>query len=148
MVHPSAFKVFISVYKQYNILNISFNLPAFLYQEYRDTSKQQEIEQRRQLESLSPGVRTGTEVAGSSIVAPPTVQLQLRNSARSLSLWQNLDVVHESGLLTKLSQKEIIMQEVSGFIECECICIVECDLTRQTKLSSKILLKKNNVLNF
>lgn len=116
MVHPSAFKVFISVYKQYNILNISFNLPAFLYQEYRDTSKQQEIEQRRQLESLSPGVRTGTEVAGSSIVAPPAVQLQLRNSARSLSLWQNLDVVHESGLLTKLSQKEIIMQEVIGFM--------------------------------
>ncbi|KAK7906769.1 hypothetical protein WMY93_015381 [Mugilogobius chulae] len=55
---------------------------AFLYQEYRDSSKQQEIEQRRQAESLSPA-----------------------------SLWQNLEVVQNSGLLNNLSQKEIIMQE-------------------------------------
>uniref|UniRef100_A0A3Q3ICD1 Neuronal guanine nucleotide exchange factor n=1 Tax=Monopterus albus TaxID=43700 RepID=A0A3Q3ICD1_MONAL len=74
--------------------SFSFDPQAFLYQEYRDTSKQQEIEQRRQLEHLSP-----------------EVTLQLRNKANSLSLWQNLEAVQASGLLTKLPQKEIIMQE-------------------------------------
>ncbi|KAF3847281.1 hypothetical protein F7725_020309 [Dissostichus mawsoni] len=91
-------------------LNIVKNI-AFLYQEYRDTSKQQEIEQRRQLENLSPRVSAGTVVEGSGVVSPPVLQLQLRNRARSLSLWQNLDVVQASGLLTQLLQKEIIMQE-------------------------------------
>ncbi|XP_051253900.1 ephexin-1 [Dicentrarchus labrax] len=90
-------------------LNIVKNI-AFLYQEYRDTSKQQEIEQRRQLENLPPGVTAGTVVSG-SVTSPPTLQLQLRNSSRSLSLWQNLDVVQASGLLTQLPQKEVIMQE-------------------------------------
>lgn len=92
----------------------SFDPPAFLYQEYRDTSKQQEIEQRRQRENLSPGATAGTVVAGSGVMSPPVFQLQLRNSARSLSLWQNLEVVQESGLLTQLPQREIIMQEVSS----------------------------------
>lgn len=89
--------------------SLYFDIPAFLYQEYRDTSKQQEIEQRRQRDSLSPGVMAGTVVAE----APPALQLQLRNSARSLSLWQNLEAVQASGLLTQLPQKEIIIQEVS-----------------------------------
>ncbi|XP_070826270.1 ephexin-1 isoform X1 [Chaetodon trifascialis] len=84
---------------------------AFLYQEYRDTSKQQEIEQRRQRENLSHEVTGGTVVAGSSVTSPPVIQLQLRNSARSLSLWQNLEAVQASGLLTQLPQKEVIMQE-------------------------------------
>uniref|UniRef100_A0A8D3DKY3 Neuronal guanine nucleotide exchange factor n=1 Tax=Scophthalmus maximus TaxID=52904 RepID=A0A8D3DKY3_SCOMX len=84
---------------------------AFLYQEYRDTSKQQEIEQRRQRDNLSPGVAAETVVAEPGVVSPPALQLQLRNSARSLSLWQNLEVVQASGLLTQLPQKEIIMQE-------------------------------------
>ncbi|XP_054460199.1 ephexin-1 [Anoplopoma fimbria] len=91
-------------------LNIVKNI-AFLYQEYRDTSKQHEIEQRRQRENLSPGVPPGTVVAGSGVMSPPVLQLQLRNSARSLSLWQNLEVVQASGLLTQLPQREIIMQE-------------------------------------
>ncbi|XP_075871144.1 ephexin-1 isoform X1 [Nelusetta ayraudi] len=91
-------------------LNIVKNI-AFLYQEYRDTSKQQEIEQRRQRENLPPGSRTEIQAAGSTISSPPVVQLQLRNSARSLSLWQNLELVQQSGLLATLSQKEIIMQE-------------------------------------
>ncbi|KAK5905208.1 hypothetical protein CesoFtcFv8_006694 [Champsocephalus esox] len=91
-------------------LNIVKNI-AFLYQEYRDTSKQQEIEQRRQLENLSPRVSAGTVVEESGMGSPPVLQLQLRNSARSMSLWQNLDVVQASGLLTQLLQKEIIMQE-------------------------------------
>ncbi len=95
----------------------SFDPPAFLYQEYRDTSKQQEIEQRRQRENLSPGVTAGTMVAGSGVMSPPVLQLQLRNSARSLSLWQNLEAVQTSGLLTQLPQKEIIMQEVSNFVK-------------------------------
>uniref|UniRef100_A0A8D3AQZ6 Neuronal guanine nucleotide exchange factor n=1 Tax=Scophthalmus maximus TaxID=52904 RepID=A0A8D3AQZ6_SCOMX len=80
-------------------------------QEYRDTSKQQEIEQRRQRDNLSPGVAAETVVAEPGVVSPPALQLQLRNSARSLSLWQNLEVVQASGLLTQLPQKEIIMQE-------------------------------------
>ncbi|TNN62638.1 Ephexin-1 [Liparis tanakae] len=84
---------------------------AFLYQEYRDTSKQQEIEQRRQRENLSPGVSPGTVVEGSGVMSPPVLQLQLRNNARSLSLWQNLEVVQASGLLSQLSQTEIIIQE-------------------------------------
>ncbi|TNN01499.1 ephexin-1 [Takifugu flavidus] len=84
---------------------------AFLYQEYRDTSKQQEIEQRRQRENLSPEVGSGTGAAGSSVAYPPTIQLQLRNNARSLSLWQNLEAVQNSGLLMQLPQKEVIMQE-------------------------------------
>uniref|UniRef100_A0AAQ5XIB4 DH domain-containing protein n=1 Tax=Amphiprion ocellaris TaxID=80972 RepID=A0AAQ5XIB4_AMPOC len=84
---------------------------AFLYQEYRDTSKQQEIEQRRQRENLSPGVKAGSVVAGSGVISPPVLQLQLRNSAQSLSLWQNLEAVQASGLLTQLPHKEIIMQE-------------------------------------
>ncbi|XP_060901603.1 ephexin-1 [Labrus mixtus] len=91
-------------------INIVKNI-AFLYQEYRDTSKQQEIEQRRQRENLSPGVTAGTVVEGSGVVPPPALQLQLRNSARSLTLWQNLDVVQASGLLNQLPQKEVIMQE-------------------------------------
>uniref|UniRef100_A0A671X4A7 Neuronal guanine nucleotide exchange factor n=1 Tax=Sparus aurata TaxID=8175 RepID=A0A671X4A7_SPAAU len=83
---------------------------SFLYQEYRDTSKLQEIELRRQRETLSPVV-TGTVLSGTSVMSPPVLQLQLRNSARSLSLWQNLEAVQSSGLLTQLPQKEIIMQE-------------------------------------
>ncbi|XP_030600749.1 ephexin-1 [Archocentrus centrarchus] len=84
---------------------------AFLYQEYRDTSKQQEIEQRRQRDNLFPGVNAGTMVADSGVMSPPVLQLQLRNSSQSLTLWQNLEAVQESGLLTQLPQKEIIMQE-------------------------------------
>uniref|UniRef100_A0A3Q0SAM1 Neuronal guanine nucleotide exchange factor n=1 Tax=Amphilophus citrinellus TaxID=61819 RepID=A0A3Q0SAM1_AMPCI len=88
-----------------------FDPSAFLYQEYRDTSKQQEIEQRRQRDNLFPGVNAGTMVADSGVMSPPVLQLQLRNSAQSLTLWQNLEAVQESGLLTQLPQKEIIMQE-------------------------------------
>ncbi|XP_074535699.1 ephexin-1 [Halichoeres trimaculatus] len=91
-------------------LNIVKNI-AFLYQEYRDTSKQQEIEQRRQRENLSPGDTGGPEEEGSGVVSAPVLQLQLRNSARSLTLWQNLDVVQASGLLNQLPQREVIMQE-------------------------------------
>ncbi|KAM6970511.1 ephexin-1 [Aplochiton taeniatus] len=87
-------------------LNIVKNI-AFFYQEYRDTSKQQEIEQRRQLDGLPPGAAAGSGGA----MSPPALQLQLRNSARSLSLWQNLEVVQQSGLLTQLPQREIIIQE-------------------------------------
>ncbi|XP_039527075.1 ephexin-1 isoform X2 [Pimephales promelas] len=74
-----------------------------LYQEYRDTSKQQEIEQRRQ--------RDGLPTAGSGVTAAPALQLQLRNSTHSLSLWQNLDIVKDSGHLQTLEPKEIILQE-------------------------------------
>lgn len=88
--------------------------PAFLYQEYRDTAKQQEIEQRRQRENLSPEVTLGTEAADSIVAFPPMIQLQLRNNARSLSLWQNLEAVQNSNLLMKLPQKEVIMQEVGS----------------------------------
>lgn len=86
---------------------VPFLPPAFLYQEYRDTSKQQEIEQRRQQEGLTYGVS-----AGLGVTSPPALQLQLRNNSRSLSLWQNLEVVQQSGLLTQLPQREIIIQEV------------------------------------
>ncbi|CAB1349206.1 unnamed protein product [Coregonus sp. 'balchen'] len=88
-----------------NSLNIVKNI-AFLYQEYRDTSKQQEIEQRRQQDGLTLGVS-----AGLGVTSPPALQLQLRNNSRSLSLWQNLEVVQQSGLLTQLSQREVIIQE-------------------------------------
>ncbi|XP_026154885.1 ephexin-1 [Mastacembelus armatus] len=91
-------------------INIVKNI-AFLYQEYRDTSKQQEIEQRRQRDNLSPGLMAETEVPESGVMSPPVLQLQLRNSSRSLSLWQNLEAVQASGLLTQLPQREIIMQE-------------------------------------
>uniref|UniRef100_A0AAX7T8V6 Neuronal guanine nucleotide exchange factor n=1 Tax=Astatotilapia calliptera TaxID=8154 RepID=A0AAX7T8V6_ASTCA len=84
---------------------------AFLYQEYRDTSKQQEIEQRRQRDNLFPGVKAGTVGTDSGVMSPPVLQLQLRNSAQSLTLWQNLEAVQASGLLTQLLHKEIIMQE-------------------------------------
>lgn len=93
-----------------------FDPLAFLYQEYRDTSKQQEIEQRRQRENHSTGVTVGTVVSGSCAPQLPVFQLQLRNSARSLSLWQNLEVVQKSGLLNQLPQKEIIMQEVRSML--------------------------------
>uniref|UniRef100_A0A8C7WEV0 Neuronal guanine nucleotide exchange factor n=1 Tax=Oncorhynchus mykiss TaxID=8022 RepID=A0A8C7WEV0_ONCMY len=79
---------------------------SFLYQEYRDTSKQQEIEQRRQQDGLTSGVS-----AGLGVTSPPALQLQLRNNSRSLSLWQNLEVVQQSGLLTQLPQREVIIQE-------------------------------------
>ncbi|CAF95475.1 unnamed protein product, partial [Tetraodon nigroviridis] len=91
----------------------------FLYQEYRDTSKQQEIEQRRQREHLSPEVTSGTAPAESIVAYPPTIQLQLRNNARSLSLWQNLEAVQNSDLLMKLPQKEVIMQEVGNVFRME-----------------------------
>ncbi|KAM4620053.1 ephexin-1 isoform 2-T2 [Polymixia lowei] len=91
-------------------LNIVKNI-AFLYQEYRDTSKQREVELRRERDGLTPGFVVGARVAGSGLMSPPALQLQLRNSSRSLSLWQNLEAVQESGLLTQLPQKEIIMQE-------------------------------------
>ncbi|CAN9511211.1 unnamed protein product [Ophioblennius macclurei] len=83
---------------------------GFLYQEYRDTSKQQEIEQRRQRENHSPA-KEGTPMQESVATSPPALQLQLRNNAQSLSLWQNLEAVQASGLLSRLDQKEIIMQE-------------------------------------
>ncbi|XP_064831282.1 ephexin-1-like [Oncorhynchus masou masou] len=86
-------------------LNIVKNV-AFLYQEYRDTSKQQEIEQRRQQDGLTSEVS-----AGLGVTSPPALQLQLRNNSRSLSLWQNLEVVQQSGLLTRLTQREVIIQE-------------------------------------
>lgn len=97
-------------------MSFYFDPAAFLYQEYRDTSKKQEIEQRRQRECLSPG-QAAPVGTGSGVMSPPVLQLQLRNSARSLSLWQNLEVVQASGLLTQLSQKEIIMQEVRHFVK-------------------------------
>ncbi|CAB1348145.1 unnamed protein product [Coregonus sp. 'balchen'] len=86
-------------------LNIVKNI-AFLYQEYRDTSKQQEIEQRRQQDGLTSGIS-----AGLGVTSPPALQLQLRNNSCSLSLWQNLEVVQQSGLLTQLLQREVIIQE-------------------------------------
>lgn len=105
-------KIYRNLYLQSDLF--SFDPPGFLYQEYRDTSKQQEIEQRRQRENLSSGVLAGTveDSGGSGVSSPPALQLQLRNSAHSLSLWQNLEAVQASGLLTQLPQKEIIMQEV------------------------------------
>lgn len=90
-------------------LNIVKNI-GVLYQEYRDTSKQQEIAQRRQQENLSP-VRAVSGTLGSTSPTPPVLQLQLRNHAHSLSLWQNLDAVQASGLLSRLDHREIIMQE-------------------------------------
>ncbi|KAF7641912.1 hypothetical protein LDENG_00268480 [Lucifuga dentata] len=84
---------------------------AFLYQEYRDTSKQQEIEQRRQRDKLPARETAKIEEAGSAGMSPLVVQLQLRNSSRSLNLWQNLEAVQETGLLRHLPQREIIMQE-------------------------------------
>lgn len=83
-------------------LNIMKNVDV-LYQEYRDTSKQQEIDQRRQ--------RDGLPTAGSGVLAAPALQLQLRSSTNSLNLWQNLDAVKKSGLLQTLEPKEIILQE-------------------------------------
>ncbi|KAF4076241.1 hypothetical protein AMELA_G00212180 [Ameiurus melas] len=98
-------------------LNIVKNI-VFLYQEYRDSSEQQEIEQRRQRDALpekgleaGSGVTTGSGVTVGSGVTAPTLQLQLRNSSRSLTLWQNLEAVQESGLLDTLPQREVIMQE-------------------------------------
>ncbi|XP_029111471.1 ephexin-1 isoform X2 [Scleropages formosus] len=88
-------------------IKIIQNIP-FLYQEYRDTSEQKEIEQRRQLDTLQSAEEGKT---GGGVVTPPALQLQLRNDTQSLSLWQNLDVVRQSGLLESLPQKEIIMQE-------------------------------------
>lgn len=85
-------------------------------QEYRDTSKQQEIKQQRQHEKISPGFTTKTVVARSGVMSPPALLLQLRNSACSLSLWQNLEVVQESGMLTQLPKKEIIIQEANSFV--------------------------------
>ncbi|XP_056139568.1 ephexin-1 [Lampris incognitus] len=84
---------------------------GFLYQEYRDTSKQHEIELRRQRDGLTSSVTTASAVSGAGVISPPALQLQLRNNSRSLSLWQSLEAVQESGLLTQLSQTEIIMQE-------------------------------------
>ncbi|TSK13575.1 Ephexin-1 [Bagarius yarrelli] len=91
---------------------------AFLYQEYRDSSEQQEIEQRRQRDALpqksleeGSGVTTGSGVTAGSGVTVPALQLQLRNSSRSLTLWQNLEAVQKSGLLHTLSQREVILQE-------------------------------------
>ncbi|XP_056328998.1 ephexin-1 isoform X2 [Danio aesculapii] len=83
-------------------LNIMKNVDV-LYQEYRDTSKQQEIDQRRQ--------RDGLPSAGSGVSAAPALQLQLRNSTNSLNLWQNLEAVKDSGLLKTLEPKEVILQE-------------------------------------
>ncbi|KAM9813108.1 ephexin-1 isoform 1-T1 [Syngnathus typhle] len=93
-------------YSKTMIFNIVKNI-GFLYQEYRDTSKMQEIEQRRQREHRTPS----TMLAKSNVSPAPVLQLQLRNDARALSLWQNLEVVQASGLLNQLPQKEVIMQE-------------------------------------
>ncbi|KAJ3590218.1 hypothetical protein NHX12_008172 [Muraenolepis orangiensis] len=88
-------------------LNIVKNI-GFLYQEYRDTSKQQEIDLRRQRD----GVTVKAEAPGmlsSGLSSPPVIQL--RNSVHRMSLWQNLEIVQESGLLNRLTQKQVIMQE-------------------------------------
>uniref|UniRef100_A0A8C5CDI0 Neuronal guanine nucleotide exchange factor n=1 Tax=Gadus morhua TaxID=8049 RepID=A0A8C5CDI0_GADMO len=83
---------------------------AFLYQEYRDTSKQQEIDLRRQRDGLTVKAEASGGLS-SSMSSPPVGQLQLRNSINPMSLWQNLAIVQNSSLLNELSQKEIIMQE-------------------------------------
>ncbi|CAL8350280.1 unnamed protein product [Lota lota] len=90
-------------------LNIVKNI-AFLYQEYRDTSKQQEIDLRRQRDGLAFKAEASGGLS-SSMSSPPVGQLQLRNSINPMSLWQNLEIVQNSSLLNDLSQKEIIMQE-------------------------------------
>ncbi|XP_056467188.1 ephexin-1-like isoform X1 [Gadus chalcogrammus] len=90
-------------------LNIVKNI-AFLYQEYRDTSKQQEIDLRRQRDGLTVKAEASGGLS-SSTSSPPVGQLQLRNSINPMSLWQNLEIVQNSSLLNELSQKEIVMQE-------------------------------------
>ncbi|XP_061574784.1 ephexin-1-like isoform X1 [Cololabis saira] len=82
---------------------------GFLYQEYRDTSEQQQIERRRQQENHCKPVTVG---ASGGAPSPLVMQLQLRNNTQQLTLWQNLQAVQNSGLLNQLSQDEIIMQEV------------------------------------
>ncbi|KAM6933560.1 ephexin-1 [Xenentodon cancila] len=81
---------------------------GFLYQEYRDTSEHQQIEQRRQQESHCKPLTMGASALATS---PLVMQLQLRNNTQQLTLWQNLQAVQNSGLLNQLSQDEIIMQE-------------------------------------
>lgn len=88
--------------------NCCFLTLDLLYQEYQDTAKQQDIKQQRLNENFISGHKAGT--AGADVTSPG-VQLQLRN-AQSLRLWQNLEAVQASGLLTKISQNEIIVQEV------------------------------------
>ncbi|XP_056467190.1 ephexin-1-like isoform X2 [Gadus chalcogrammus] len=83
---------------------------TFLYQEYRDTSKQQEIDLRRQRDGLTVKAEASGGLS-SSTSSPPVGQLQLRNSINPMSLWQNLEIVQNSSLLNELSQKEIVMQE-------------------------------------
>uniref|UniRef100_A0AAY4D9L2 Neuronal guanine nucleotide exchange factor n=1 Tax=Denticeps clupeoides TaxID=299321 RepID=A0AAY4D9L2_9TELE len=85
------------LYSTFNLISLSAIFSGCLYQEYRDSSKKQEVEQRRQCEGTA--------------AQAPALQLQLRSHTRSLSLWQNLPAVQESGLLTHLPQKEVILQE-------------------------------------
>ncbi|XP_066508488.1 ephexin-1-like isoform X2 [Hoplias malabaricus] len=93
-------------------LNIINSVP-FLYQEYRDTSEKQEVEERRQRDVRPAGgsrVMAGVTTS-SGVMSPPALQLQLRNTTRNLSLWQNLEAVQNSGLLNTLNHKEIMIQE-------------------------------------
>ncbi|XP_048120926.1 ephexin-1 isoform X3 [Alosa alosa] len=95
-----------------NILNIVKNVEC-LYQEYRVTSKQQEVEERRRVERESAQAHahahthTHTHTATHTHTHTPTVHLQLRSS--SLSLWQNLPAVQH--LLTNMTPRDIILQE-------------------------------------
>uniref|UniRef100_A0A3B1J4E0 Neuronal guanine nucleotide exchange factor n=1 Tax=Astyanax mexicanus TaxID=7994 RepID=A0A3B1J4E0_ASTMX len=86
---------------------------SFLYQEYRGTSEQQEIEQRRQRDGLPlAGLGSGSGVTvGSGPMSPPALQLQLRNTAGPQPCAENQGPVQNSGLLSGLPHREIILQE-------------------------------------
>ncbi|XP_066565865.1 ephexin-1 isoform X2 [Amia ocellicauda] len=84
---------------------------GILYQEYRDTSKQREIEQRRRCDALAMGTAVPGG-GGGGMPSIPVMQLQLRNSTHgSINLWQNLEPVRQSGVLANMSPREVTLQE-------------------------------------
>lgn len=92
---------------------------GFLYQEYRDKSTRQEIENRRLQDSQTDTeeclatVETSSETEPTNTVenkAIPQINL-LRNTTSRFNLWQDLPEVRSSGVLNILQPDEIKLQE-------------------------------------
>ncbi|XP_071422131.1 ephexin-1 isoform X2 [Pithys albifrons albifrons] len=92
---------------------------GLLYQEYRDKSTREEIENRRLQDSqtdpeeTSPSEETPPEAEPTSTTenkAPPQISL-LRNSNSRFNLWQDLPEIQSSGVLSLLQPDEIKLQE-------------------------------------
>uniref|UniRef100_W5MRZ9 Neuronal guanine nucleotide exchange factor n=1 Tax=Lepisosteus oculatus TaxID=7918 RepID=W5MRZ9_LEPOC len=120
-------------------IRIIKNMEWCLYQEYRDKSKQHEIEQRRRCDALA------TTGPSRGIPEKAAMQLQRRSFFQgAMSLWQNLEEVQKSGILDILKPEQIILQEQKSMFE---LVTSEESYNKSLKLLESHFLKNAVLLN-